>query len=210
MEQMVSSRPLCKNGEVWISGILLAAGLSLRTNRPKLLLPLGKKAIVELAIESLLKADLNELIVVTGAFREQIEPIVTRYPVKVVHNPDYASGMASSLRCGVASTSEKAWGFLIALGDMPFIEPWVLKGLLEAFKKGARIVAPSYKGKRGHPVVFHKDYKGELLGLYGDEGAKKVIERHKGELHLLEVEVPSVVFDIDTEEDYQRAQELFG
>lgn len=209
MEPMAFSQSSCKRDKP-ISGIVLAAGPSLRARRPKLLLPFGKKTLVELAIENLLEADLNELIVVIGAFKDQIETTITRYPVKVVYNPDYTSGMASSLRYGVASVSEKASGFLIALGDMPFIEPWVLRKLLEAFEKGARIVAPSYRGTRGHPVIFHKDYKGELLSLSGDEGAKKVIEKHQEELYLVEVDVPSVVFDIDTEEDYRKAKELFS
>lgn len=193
-----------------ISGVLLAAGLSLRAGRPKLLLPFGKKVLVELAVENLLEAGLCELVVVIGAFKEQIEPRIIHYPVKVVYNQDYASGMASSLRCGVASVSETSFGFLIALADMPFVESWVLQKLLDAFEEGARIVAPSYRGMMGHPVIFHKDYKEELLVLSGDEGAKKIIEKHKEELCLIEVDAPSVVFDIDTEEDYRRAHELFG
>lgn len=209
MEPMAFLQSSCRRDKP-IAGVLLAAGLSLRAGRPKLLLPFGNKALVELAIENLLQVGLNELIVVIGAFKEQIGPTVMRYPVKAIYNPDYTSGMASSLRLGVASVSEKAVGFLIALADMPFVEPWVIKKLLEAFTKGARIVAPSYRGVRGHPVIFHKCYKEELLALSGDEGAKRIIERHKGELCLIEVEASSVVFDIDTEEDYVRAQKLFG
>jgi len=187
-----------------VSALLLAAGEGRRMGTLKQLLPLGGRCILEVSMESLLGARLMEVILVLGFAAEEIRSRIGTGGVKVVINPHYAQGMATSVRAGVSAVDPRAEGILIALGDQPFIPPEVIDRLIRAFEGGEKgIIVPTYRGRRGHPVIFHRRYRGELMTLQGDEGGRGVIARHLDDLLLVEVDCPGILEDIDDLEGYR-------
>ena len=109
---------------------------------------------------------------------------------------DAGKGMGHSLSCGIAASIE-ADGWLVALADMPYIEPASYHAVLAALQKGARLARPIYKGKTGHPVGFSTDYLPDLLALTGDQGGKTILDAHRDDLRCCPVEDPGILRDID-------------
>jgi molybdenum cofactor cytidylyltransferase len=108
--------------------------------------------------------------------------------------------MGASLAHGIGhARAADIW--VIALADMPRIAPDTIRKVIAGVEQGARIAAPVYKGERGHPVGFGASLRDELLALDGDEGARAVIERHRGDLRLIECDDPNVLYDIDRKSD---------
>ena len=189
----------------FVSALLLAAGESQRMGRLKQLLPLGGSTLIEVALENLLRSRLQEVIVVLGFGAEEIRPRVEAKGVRVAVNPRYKEGMASSLRVGLDALDPRAEGILVALADQPFIPPEVIDRLIEAFQGTSKgIVVPTFQGRRGHPVIFHRRYMEELRSLSGDQGGRELLHRNPKDLLEVEVDCPGVITDIDTLEDYWR------
>ena len=187
----------------FVSALLLAAGESQRMGRLKQLLPLGGSTLIEVVLENLLRSRLQEVIVVLGFGAEEIRPRVEAKGVRVAVNPRYKEGMASSLRVGLDALDPRAEGILVALADQPFIPPEVIDRLIEAFQGTSKgIVVPTFQGRRGHPVIFHRRYMEELRSLSGDQGGRKLLHRNPEDLLGVEVDCPGVITDIDTLEDY--------
>ena len=111
-----------------------------------------------------------------------------------------ADGMGESLKTGIAAT-QGADGWIVALADMPFIRPATHLGIARALQRGAVIAAPAYRGERGHPVGLSGRFRDELLSLEGDAGARFILKRHAEQIHLVEVDDPGVLKDIDTPQD---------
>jgi len=171
----------------------------------KQLLPLGGSTLIEVALENLLRSRLQEVIVVLGFGAEEIRPRVEAKGVRVAVNPRYKEGMASSLRVGLDALDPRAEGILVALADQPFIPPEVIDRLIEAFQGTSKgIVVPTFQGRRGHPVIFHRRYMEELRSLSGDQGGRELLHRNPEDLLEVEVDCPGVITDIDTLEDYWR------
>jgi len=187
----------------FVSALLLAAGESQRMGRLKQLLPLGGSTLIEVVLENLLRSRLQEVIVVLGFGAEEIRPRVEAKGVRVAVNPRYKEGMASSLRVGLDALDPRAEGILVALADQPFIPPEVIDRLIEAFQGTSKgIVVPTFQGRRGHPVIFHRRYMEELRSLSGDQGGRELLHRNPEDLLGVEVDCPGVITDIDTLEDY--------
>jgi len=106
--------------------------------------------------------------------------------------------MSASLMCGVRQTIDAA-GWVVALGDMPFVQPATHAALLSALQDGVAIAAPSYQGKRGNPVAFSAAHREQLLQLQGDQGARSLLQRHP--VHQVLVEDKGIHRDIDTRAD---------
>jgi molybdenum cofactor cytidylyltransferase len=112
--------------------------------------------------------------------------------------------MSTSIRRGLQAIHPGCHGILIALGDQPLLKARTINGLIHAFEKGERgIIVPSFRGRRGHPVIFHRRYKKELLDLKGDVGGRFIIERHPEDVRLVPVKSIGVVKDVDTWQDYK-------
>jgi molybdenum cofactor cytidylyltransferase len=123
--------------------------------------------------------------------------------VKVVINPYSNKGMSTSIRRGIQAIRPGCRGILIGLGDQPFLKTRTINVLIHAFDQGkGRIIIPSFRGRRGHPVIFHRKYKRELLNLEGDVGGRSVIERHPEDVRVVPVRSIGVVRDVDTWQDY--------
>ena len=187
-----------------ISAIFLAAGESKRMGQPKLLLPFADSTILEQALDRLLKANVDEVIVVLGAEAEQTMEKIAHRPVKVAINPDYRQGMGTSIAKGVSLVNEGARPIMLVLADQPLIDSEIIDHLVTAFFNHDRgIVVPVYQGRRGHPVIFSAIYKRELLKLKGDVGGRQIITEHPADILEVPIDAPSVTVDIDTIEDYR-------
>jgi len=190
--------------ERMISAILLGAGESKRMGKNKLLLPWGKKTIFEHCLQTLLRSEVKEvIIVINDRLKEFIRPVHAQ-KIKVVINPHYQRGMSTSIRRGVQAIAPGSEGVLIALGDQPFIKTRTINAMIKAFAQGRKgILIPSFRGKRGNPVIFHRRFRRELLELKGDVGGKSIIENHPGEILDIPLKSEGVVKDIDLWEDYR-------
>ena len=187
-----------------ISAILLAAGQSKRMGELKQLMPFGKSTIVEQAVDNLLGSVLDEVIVVGGYMAEDVTKAIAAKPVKLVINPDYEQGMSTSIIAGLKSVHSKARGVMLALGDQPLVDSQTINGLIKEFydhDKG--ISVPTYRGRKGHPIIFAIKYKEQLLELSGDVGGKQIIENHTDDVLEVAVDSESIVADFDTTGDYQ-------
>ncbi len=183
-----------------IVGILLAAGAGSRFGGEKLLHPLEDGvAIAAHAARNLLAATPDVIAVVRrGDF--PLYDMLEQEGCQVTMFQGAARGMGASLAHGV-SESRSADGWIVALADMPRIAPATIKRILAALEEGAQIAAPVYKGERGHPVGFGAQLRDELLTLDGDQGARAVLERHRGALKLIECDDAGVLLDIDRKSD---------
>jgi molybdenum cofactor cytidylyltransferase len=190
-----------------VAAIVLAAGRGARfdATRDKLLADFGGRPLVRRAVEAALDSRASKTIVVTGHARDEIERALADLPVVFAHNPDLASGMASSLRAGLAHAADCA-GALALLADMPGVTSAILDQLIAAFNSAPdrAAVAPVCLGRRGNPVLLGRRLFPLLDLLKGDEGARRLLDSTEGVLEIA-VDDESVLADIDTREDLARA-----
>jgi molybdenum cofactor cytidylyltransferase len=183
-----------------ITGILLAAGSARRFGAPKLLHPLHDDIpVAAAAAKALIQVLPNTLAVVKASDHALIE-IFTELGLHIVENPLADEGMGTSLAAGINATT-KADGWLIALADMPWIQPTTISALADRIENGASMVAPVYAGQRGHPVGFSSHWLQPLRDLYGDKGARDLIAENSDALELLTTEDAGVLRDIDYPHD---------
>jgi molybdenum cofactor cytidylyltransferase len=186
-----------------IAAIVLAAGRSTRMGGPnKLLAEVGGKPLARIAAEQALASRARPVVVVTGHQRELVERALAGLPVQIVHNPDFAGGLATSLKRGIASLPADADGAVICLGDMPQVSASLIDHLIAAYdpEKGALIVVPTVAGKRGNPVLWSRRFFADLTALEGDVGARHLIGRYPEALVEMPVSGDAVFADIDTPE----------
>jgi molybdenum cofactor cytidylyltransferase len=189
-----------------ISAILLAAGESTRMGRPKQLLPWHGKTLLQHSLESIINSAADEIILVLGHEADRIGKSLPALPAKIVINPDYKQGMASSLRQGLAAMDQGSEAFLVLLADQPGIGPEIINTLIRAFRQAdprRGIVRPVYRGQRGHPVLIGAQYLQEALQLQGDVGARRILMNHPEDILEIDVDQDAVLKDIDTPEEYR-------
>jgi molybdenum cofactor cytidylyltransferase len=194
-----------KDGNTYISVIILAAGESKRMGKQKLMLQFRQSTILEQVLKVFSCSNLFEVLVVLGREYEEITKLKSLKLVHTVLNKDYEQGMSTSIIAGVKAVHKDAKGIMIALADMPFIETNTINHVINTFmEKGKGIIVPVCNGRRGHPVIFSTAYRNELLTLKGDEGGRRITETHPEDVFELEVGSDTVTRDIDTPEDYLR------
>ena len=187
-----------------IEAVVLAAGKGGRMGRLKPLVTVDGATSLAHVIRTLKESGMKRIVVVLGHQASEIRNALDLDDCSVVVNPDYESGMASSLKTGIAALSEATEGFLIFHADMPYISASTVRAVVDQVERGAKIVAPRYRNTRGFPVYFHRSCLPELLlTLTGDIGARRYLETHDENLVLIPVEDPGVVRDIDTPEDLE-------
>jgi len=192
-----------------IAAVILSAGESSRMGSPKALLPVDGKSFIEGIIATLRRCRVGKILVVLGHHAAEIGPEIRDLPVTVVINRDYRRGQLSSLIAAIKSLTvetagESVEGLLLHLVDHPFLSPAVVNAMIEGFyQTGKLIVVPTYRGKRGHPVLFSRDLFEELLEAPLDQGAKSVVHAHRDDTLEIPTEEEGVVVDIDTPEDYR-------
>lgn len=208
----VAITSLHQSDPVWelrqrVGAVVLAAGCSTRMGRPKVLLPWGDGAVITAIVDRLRGAHLNEIVVVTGHERERVEAALAGQPVRFAHNPGYATGeMTSSLQVGLRALSPGTAACLLVLGDQPLLRGRVIWQLLDAYARApGGIVAPSYHGRRGHPVLIDRAFWPALLALGEGEAPRDVLRARADAIQHIEVDTNWVLRDIDTPEDYALA-----
>lgn len=184
-----------------IVGLVLAAGQSRRMGtRNKLLIELQGKTLVQHAVDALRGAGLESITVVSGHEAERLEQALATSAIEIVHNPEFATGLASSLRYGTRALPPEADGVVVALGDMPLVNAALITRLIEAFDPSRRqsIVVPTVRGKRGNPVLWGARYFEEMEQLSGDVGAKHLIGLHGEEVFEVACDDEASLLDLDT------------
>jgi molybdenum cofactor cytidylyltransferase len=186
-----------------IAAVVLAAGRSTRMGAiNKLIAEIGGKPLVRIAAEQALASRASPVIVVTGHERERVEAALKGLPVRIVHNPDYAEGLGTSLRAGIAAVAEGAEGAVVCLGDMPQVTSALIDKLLSAFdpERGALVVVPSIGGRRGNPVVWSRRFFHDLMQVQGDIGARHLIGSYAEAVVEVPVAGDAALTDVDTPE----------
>jgi molybdenum cofactor cytidylyltransferase len=200
---------LATDGNRNVAAIILAAGRSTRMGGPnKLLAELGGKPLVRTVTEQALASKASNVIVVTGHQAEQVEKALQGLKVKFVRNPDFAEGLASSVKAGIAAVPETADGAVICLGDMPLTSAHLIDRLIEAFApdRGNLIAVPVSDARRGNPVLWSRRFFNELMSLDGDIGARHLIAKHSEAVAEVPVEGFGAFLDIDTPQALEAAR----
>ncbi len=186
-----------------IGALLLAAGQSQRMGGPnKLLAELAGVPMVAHVARRLLASRARPIIAVLGNQAEAVEAALGKLPVERVRNPEFAGGLSTSLKRGIAALPPDLDGVIVCLGDMPMITGRHLDRLIAAFNplEGRAIIVPTRQGKRGNPVLWSKRFFPEMAALAGDVGAKHLIGEHAERVAEVEMDDDAVLVDIDTPE----------
>jgi molybdenum cofactor cytidylyltransferase len=186
-----------------VTAIVLAAGRSTRMGAPnKLLADVAGKPMVRHVIEAALASRATPVLLVTGHQKSKVRSALAELDVTFVANPDYAAGLSSSLKAGIAAASAAASGALVLLGDMPRITSDHIDRLIAAFDAadGQAIIVPVHEGRRGNPILWPKAFFAEMLQLDGDSGAKRLLGLHAGNVREVDLGTDAIFADIDTPE----------
>jgi molybdenum cofactor cytidylyltransferase len=188
-----------------ICAVVLAAGLSSRMGVQKLLLPFDGKTVIGHIVDQILVSSIDKVYAVVGHEPERISAELSGRAVSIVNNPDYKSGMLSSVRSGLQNLPEKCQAVMVVLGDQPSITAELIDQMLKSFTTTEKnILVPLYEGKRGHPLLFSSLYRDEILTHYDDVGLRGLMHNHPEQVFELTVSTASVLCDMDYPEDYQR------
>jgi molybdenum cofactor cytidylyltransferase len=182
---------------------VLAAGRSLRMGGAnKLLTQLDGIAIITRVVHNL-RDCAKPILVVTGHDREEIMQALAGEAVSYVHNPDYETGLGSSLRSGLAALPPDIDAVLVCLGDMPQVNATHIARLIAAFDpaKGHAICVPFFRGQRGNPVLWAMRFVPEMMQVSGETGARDLLETHADVVYPVPMDDTAVLVDIDTPED---------
>jgi len=186
-----------------ITALILAAGQSKRMGQPKMILPWGETTVLGQVITTFKAAGVEDIIVVTGGDREQVERLVSSSS-RTVFNPEYARGeMLSSLQVGLKGLKPGVEAILVGLGDQPQVRERSVQLVLEEYTKSrASLVVPSFKMRRGHPWLVARQHWDEILRMRFPESLRDFLNHHAKDICYVEVEDPGILKDLDTPEDY--------
>lgn len=184
--------------------VILAAGSSSRLGSPKQILPYKSTTLLQNTIREATAVPNALVFVVTGASREIVEKEIDSRLVTMTYNPDWESGLGSSIVHGLKQTLNlvpEIDACIFSVCDQPYVTSTIFSQLIKTYKKNTKgIIASSYADTLGTPVLFDKKYFKELFELKGQEGAKKVINRFLDDTISVPFEKGDI--DIDTLEDY--------
>ncbi len=187
--------------EPGVAAIVLAAGRSSRMGGAnKLLEPIDGAPMIRRTVEQVLASRASPVTVVTGRDAPQIGAALDGLPVTIVHNPDFATGMSTSLKAGIESLSPDVDAAVICLGDMPALDPATIDAMIEifAYEENGEIVVPTRDGRRGNPVLWSRRFFPEMAAVSGDRGARTLLTRYASVIAEAEVDDPGILLDLDT------------
>ncbi len=195
------------------AGIILAAGESIRFGKPKQLLKLNDKYLIEWVLDAALASHLEKMVLVLGYKHKKILAALrekARHPdLRVVINHNYKRGQSTSLRAGVKKIQDKFPSVMFLLGDQPMLDSETIDMLLEQFWISDKdMCVPIFKGKRGNPAIFSQKLYDHLLKITGDIGARNIIQHHPQNVLESEIKNPLCFMDIDTQSDFDKLVEL--
>ncbi|MCX7150319.1 MAG: molybdopterin-binding/glycosyltransferase family 2 protein [Rhodocyclales bacterium] len=183
-----------------VAALVLAAGSSRRMGGAnKLLQPVGGIAMLRRVVNAALASHCSSVRVVTGAGADAAQACLDGLDVQFVNNPEHATGMASSLRCGLAALPADADAVVVLLADMPWIDGGHIDRLLAAFDpQQPRIIAPVRDGRRGNPILWPRKLFAEMAAVSGDVGAREVLQRHASQIDSVAFDDDAIFADLDT------------
>jgi molybdenum cofactor cytidylyltransferase len=174
----------------------------------KQLLRVGGQTMLERTLENVRASRVDEVVLVLGFSADEIRravPAVLLDGLRIVVNEGHQSGMASSLRAGLAAVSPESDAALIVLADQPLVRPETINEIVERYcGSDAEIVVPHYRGSRGNPVLLDRSVFAEAMALEGDVGCRAIFAQHTDGMLRVDVNDPGILADIDSREDYER------
>jgi molybdenum cofactor cytidylyltransferase len=187
-----------------VCAIILAAGKSLRTGTQKVLLPSAEQTVIAHIADQVIKSPIRQVLVVTSEQSEQIATALKGKRLSIVINPDFEGDMLSSIRCGLRALPG-CEAVMIVLGDQPSISPELIGQMIRIFETSdAQIIVPTYRGRRGHPILFSTQYCDEVQKKFDGVGLRGLLSAHPERVHELKVDDEAVLADMDEPQDYQR------
>jgi molybdenum cofactor cytidylyltransferase len=195
------------------AGIILAAGVSARFGRPKQLLKLKDKYLIEWVLDAALASRLPNVVLVLGHEHQKILKALgpgTNHPrLQIVINHRYLEGQSRSLQAGLIKVRQAFSSVMFLLSDQPMLTSQTINRMLSRFWNSEEdICVPVFKGKRGNPTIFKRTMYDQLLALQGDIGARDIILANPARVLTIEVDEPLCFFDIDSEKDFNYLQDL--
>ena len=187
-----------------ITNIILAAGKSKRMHEiNKLLIKINNKTMIEKIVDSSLKSLANNTIVVLGYESEILQRLLINKNITTVVNKEYLKGQSSSLQIGISALPEECDAAVVILGDMPDINSTLINQLIENYNPSDNksIIIPTYKNKKGNPVLIDREFFPDILSIKGDKGAKDIIKVNKKYINEIPQKQSAIINDIDTKED---------
>lgn len=196
----------CEMNMSEVGAVVLAAGLSTRMGQPKMVLPWGKVTIIEKVVITLREAGIETIVVITGGAHQEVLKALNGLNVTIIFNPQYYNGeMLNSLQVGLQSLPPNVRGALIVLGDQPFMQKETIEKVVQAFlKTDSPLVIPSFQMRRGHPWLIARQLWEEVLEIAPPNTLRSFLQAHQEKILYVVVDTPTIFWDIDTPEDYER------
>jgi len=194
-----------------LSAVIPAAGFSSRMKAFKPLLPLGEKTIIEGVIDLFKAHQISDIVVVTGHHREVLEPVIKRAGARPVFNPDFQSGMLSSIQKGVGATRPENAGFFLLPVDIPALRPATIGTLIQHFDSAPDLILiPWFNGVAGHPPLIPARLKLEILSLSGDSTLRDLLLSQGDRTRPVRVYDRGALMDADDPEGYEKVLQKFS
>ncbi|MGC8953533.1 nucleotidyltransferase family protein [Desulfurococcus amylolyticus] len=202
-----------------IACIVPAAGLSTRFSWNKLLYLFDEEPVIIRTVKNISSSRyVSRIIIVTGYESDKVSETVKEYigdsekRIRIIYNPEYTRGMSSSIKKGVESLQGELHlfkGIMVNPGDVAWVHPGIYDYVSMRFlESGKKIAVASYRGRRGHPIVFSSDLFIDLTGISEESrGLKAVVEKYISETLVVETGYPGVLLDLDTVLDLNRVKE---
>ncbi len=185
-----------------VAGVLLAAGSGSRFGRPKALVELDGQTLAERGVATLAAGGVAPVLVVTGAAPVELSP---GYPVRIVHNPEWRTGMGSSLRAALRALPADVGAAVVALADQPLVGAEAVTRLIAAYQAGASVAVAAYDGQPRNPVLLAREHWPEVIAkAAGDQGARAFLRARPDLVTLVECGDTGRPDDIDTPADLDR------
>lgn len=188
-----------------VTGVILAAGQSRRMGEPKQLLLLGEKPMIWHVAFAACLANFHEVLVITGAFSDEVTQVLKEFPLKVIYNEQWADGQSTSVKKAVESVHPRSQAAVFLLADQPLIDAALINEVIAAYETTkSSIIMPRAQNKPGNPVLFDLEtWRLALLELSGDEGARQIIKKNPGDIRYIEKVDEEIFFDVDTPMEFE-------
>ena len=201
------------NAENSTAGIILAAGASTRFGRPKQLVRLNDRCLIEWVLDAALKSKLNRIILVLGYAHQQvlqaIDPKLQDSKLSVEINPHHEKGQSFSLQLGLSRIIDTFPAVMFLLADQPLVDTATLNFLLKHFWSADKdICVPTYAGQKGNPCIFRKKIFPKIMQITGDRGARHIIRSNPERVLEIDIKNHHFFLDVDTPEDLEKIKKL--
>ena len=189
-----------------ISLIVLAAGKSTRMKENKLVLNVDGETLIERVVNTAIRSNADEVVVVLGYEAEKIREKIARLRCKIVVNNRYEKGQSGSVKVGLSAISPEAEAMMVFPADVALIDAPSINRVIDEYSgTKSRIVIASHQHQSGHPILLDRTLFPEVSEIDEDTfGLKAVINRHRAQVKYVDVGSDNVLIDIDTQEEFNK------